>query len=336
MENNPRHFRASHVLIIAIVLCFVAVVLGVCLGAIKVSPLDFLQDWMSGNKTSTAYRIVMYTRIPRVFGALLAGCSLAVAGAILQAVLQNPLASPNVIGINSGAGLFVLVCSSFFPAQFGWISFAAFLGALFTAMFVYVLSAGINSSKATLILTGIAVTSVLGAGMNLILIIDPDAYVGASNFLVGGFQTITMKQLGFPVFYIIAGLILAMFLRQDLNVIGLGDSKAQSLGMNVPLVRFVMIMTAALLAGAAVSFAGLIGFIGLIVPHAIRFLIGNDNKWVIPICAFGGAAFTVLCDLFARTAFAPYEIPAGIILALLGGPFFIFLVLKNRKKVRND
>ena len=249
----------------------------------------------------------------------------------LQAVLQNPLASPNIIGVNSGAGLMVLLCSAFFPAMDALLPFAAFLGALATAMLIFALAMGPGVSRITLVLTGIAMSSILGAGMNCIMILYPDAYIGASTFLVGGLSGLTMNSLKFPAMYSLIGLILAMLMRRDMNIISLGTDTAKSLGMSVNRTRFLLIFTAAILAGAAVSFAGLIGFVGLVVPHAIRFLIGNDNRYLVPASAFGGASFVILCDLVSRMAFAPYVLPVGILLSFIGGPFFIYLIIRNRR-----
>lgn len=314
-----------------IILTVVSIALGLCLGSTQVSPADFISAALAGDITDPAYRIVVHSRLPRVLGALLAGSALAVSGAILQAVLQNPLASPNIIGVNSGAGLMVLLCSAFLPAHPALLPFSAFLGALATAMMIFALAMGPGVSRITLVLTGIAISSILGSGMNCIMILYPDAYIGASTFLVGGLSGLTLKGLNFPVIYIIVGLILAMLLRRDMNIISLGTETARSLGMSVNLVRFLLIFTSAVLAGAAVSFAGLIGFVGLIVPHAIRFLIGNDNQFLVPASAFGGAAFVIICDLISRIAFAPYEIPVGILLSFIGGPFFIYLIIHNRR-----
>lgn len=316
---------------VTIGLTLIAVLLGICLGATRISPAALLQTVLTGNTSDTAYRIVLYSRLPGVLGALLAGSALAVAGAILQAVLQNPLASPNIIGVNSGAGLMVLLCSALFPALDYLLPFAAFLGALTTAMLIFALAMGPGVSRITLVLTGIAMSSILGAGMNCIMILYPDAYIGASTFLVGGLSGLTLKSLRFPVVYILIGLTLAMLLRRDMNIISLGTETAKSLGMPVNKVRFLLIFTAAILSGAAVSFAGLIGFVGLVVPHAIRFLMGNDNRYLVPASAFGGAAFVILCDLISRTAFAPYVLPVGILLSFIGGPFFIYLIIHNRR-----
>lgn len=327
--NNQQ--KGTRMLLLTICLTVIAILLGICFGSTRISLASLLQAIINGDTTDATYRIVLYSRLPGVLGALLAGSALAVSGAILQAVLQNPLASPNIIGVNSGAGLMVLLCSAFFPAQDYLLPLSAFLGALATAMLIFALAMGPGVSRITLVLTGIAISSILGAGMNCIMILYPDAYIGASTFLVGGLSGLTLKSLRFPALYILVGLVLAMFLRRDMNIISLGTETAKSLGMPVNKIRFLLIFTAAILAGAAVSFAGLIGFVGLVVPHAIRFLIGNDNRYLVPASAFGGAAFVILCDLISRVAFAPYVIPVGILLSFIGGPFFIYLILRNRR-----
>ena len=181
-----------------------------------------------------------------------------------------------------------------------------------------------------MVLAGIAITTVFGAGMNTILIVDPDAYVGSSTFLVGGLSGVLMRDLAWPAAYIAVGLVAALAGAAKLNILSLGDEAAHSLGVNVRAVRLGMLAVAAVLAGAAVSFAGLIGFVGLVVPHLMRFFVGHDNRWVVPVSALAGAAFVVGCDLLARVLFAPYELPVGILLAFIGGPFFIYLILKNK------
>ena len=331
MKHCTNAQKGRWMLLFTIFLTVISVLLGISLGSTRISPADFLQAVLSGSTTDSTYRIVMYSRLPGVLGALLAGSALSVSGAILQSVLQNPLASPNIIGVNSGAGLMVLLCSAFFPAMDALLPFAAFLGALATAMLIFALAMGPGVSRITLVLTGIAMSSILGAGMNCIMILYPDAYIGASTFLVGGLSGLTIQGLRFPAVYILIGLILAMLMRRDMNIIALGTDTAKALGMNVNRTRFLLIFTAAILAGAAVSFAGLIGFVGLVVPHAIRFLIGNDNRYLVPASAFGGAAFVILCDLVSRMAFAPYVLPVGILLSFIGGPFFIYLIIRNRR-----
>ncbi|MFQ9741538.1 MAG: FecCD family ABC transporter permease [Slackia sp.] len=277
-----------------------------------------------------AKSILVNVRLPRVAAALLAGAALAVAGAIIQAVLDNPLASPNVIGVNSGAGLFVLMAAAFFP-QVPWISpCAAFVGALATAAVIFVISLNAGVSRLTVVLSGIAITTVFGAGMNTILIVAPDAYVGSSMFLAGGFSGVLLRDLAWPAALIAVGLAAGFSGAHRLNIIALGDDGACA-GLHVRASELGMLAVAALLAGAAVSFAGLLGFVGLIIPHIVRFLAGHDNRAVLPISALLGAAFVVGCDLLTRVLFAPYEVPVGILMAFAGGPFFIYLIFKNRR-----
>ena len=294
-------------------------------GSSSVSLGDLVAWATGGDVSASAKSILVNVRLPRVLAALLAGGALAVAGAIIQAVLDNPLASPNIIGINSGAGLFVLIAASVFPSALWLPPLAAFAGALATALPLAI------SRTLPPVLAGIAITSVFGAGMNTILIVNPDAYIGSSAFLVGGLAGVLMDDLWWPAVYIVAGLAAALLAAGKLNIMALGDDTAHALGMNVGACRLAMLGLAAVLAGAAVSFAGLLGFVGLIIPHLVRFFVGHDNRIVLPLSAVSGAAFVVVCDLLARVLFAPYEVPVGILMAFLGGPFFIYLILKNRR-----
>jgi len=329
-----KHRRTILILGGSFVLLLVVGVLGVCYGSSSISPID-LWALMTGGETKgsagTAQAIIVNIRLPRVFGAVLAGAALAVAGAIIQAVLNNPLASPNIIGVNTGAGVAVLIAAALFPALGYLLPVAAFVGALAAALIILAISVGGGVSKLTLVLAGIAISTVFTAGMNTILIVYPDAYVGSGTFLVGGLSGLTLHKLLGPAGYIVVALVLALFQGRTLNIITLGDVTAQSLGMRVALRRFFLIVLAAMLAGAAVSFAGLLGFVGLIVPHVVRFMLGSDNRLVLPASALIGASFVTLCDLLARVVFAPYELPVGILMAFIGGPFFIFLIVRYRR-----
>ncbi len=319
-----------------VVLVSLVVLLGVTAAAFLVGSssvsLGDLVAWATGGDVSAAAKsILVNVRLPRVLAALLAGAALAVAGAIIQAVLDNPLASPNIIGINSGAGLFVLIAASVFPSVL-WLSpLAAFVGALVTALIIFGISLGANTSRLTVVLAGIAITTVFGAGMNAILIVNPDAYIGSSSFLVGGLSGVLLDNLLWPAVYIAGGLAAALLAAGRLNIMALGDETAHALGLHVGACRLSLLGLSAVLAGAAVSFAGLLGFVGLIIPHLVRFFVGHDNRFVLPLSAVVGAAFVVVCDLLSRVLFAPYEVPVGILMAFLGGPFFIYLILKNRR-----
>ncbi|WP_368041322.1 FecCD family ABC transporter permease [Gordonibacter massiliensis (ex Traore et al. 2017)] len=323
--------KAPFVAVASVAVLAAVTAAGFLAGSSSVSLGDLLAWATGGDVSAAAKSILVNVRLPRVLAALLAGGALAVAGAIIQAVLDNPLASPNIIGINSGAGLFVLVAASVFPQVLWLPPLAAFLGALVTALVIFGISLGANTSRLTVVLAGIAITTVFGAGMNTILIVNPDAYIGSSTFLVGGLAGVLMDDLLWPAVYIAAGLAAALFAAGKLNIMALGDDTAHALGMNVGACRLAMLGLAAVLAGAAVSFAGLLGFAGLIIPHLVRFFVGHDNRMVLPLSAVAGAAFVVVCDLLARVLFAPYEVPVGILMAFLGGPFFIYLILKNRR-----
>ena len=307
-----------------------ATVTAFLVGSTSVSFQEFWAFLTGGAVSDSAKSILLNVRLPRVLAALLAGVGLALAGALIQAVLDNPLACSNVIGVNAGAGLAVLLVSSAFGSMLFLQPLAAFVGALITAVIIFIISLGAGTSRLTVVLAGIALSSLFGAGMNAVLIVNPDAYVGASTFLTGGLMGMMMSKLAWPSVYIIVGAVVTLLLASKLNIMSLGDATAHSLGMNVGRWRMLFLGLAALLAGAAISFAGLIGFVGLIVPHLVRFFVGYDNRIVLPLSAAFGAAFIVFCDLLARVLFAPYEIPVGILMAFIGGPFFIYLIIKNR------
>lgn len=332
LRDRPRRRVRPAVVAVLSAAALVGCALGAFLaGSSSVSAPELL-TWLSGGDVSDAAKsILVNVRLPRVLAALLAGSGLAVAGAIIQAVLDNPLASPNVIGINSGAGLAVLLAASVVPGALWLTPLAAFAGALLTALIIFGISLGANTSRLTVVLAGIAITTVFGAGMNTILIVDPDAYVGSSSFLVGGLSGVLLSDVAWPAAYLLAGMVAAMVTAPVLNIMSLGDDSAHSLGIRVGAWRLGLLGLAAVLAGAAVSFAGLLGFVGLIIPHLVRFFVGYDNRWVLPLSAVVGAVFVVVCDMLARVLFAPYELPVGILMAFLGGPFFIYLILRNRR-----
>ena len=331
MAGFSRDKAAPVATVVSVAVLVAATVAAFLVGSSSVSLGDLVAWATGGDVAASAKSILVNVRLPRVLAALLAGGALAVAGAIIQAVLDNPMASPNIIGINSGAGLAVLVAASVFPSALWLPPLAAFAGALATALVIFGISLGASTSRLTVVLAGIAITSVFGAGMNTILIVNPDAYVGSSAFLVGGLAGVLMDDLAWPAAYILGGLAVALLSAGKLNIMALGDDTAHALGMNVGATRLAMLGLAAVLAGAAVSFAGLLGFVGLIIPHLVRFFVRADNRIVLPLSAVCGAAFVVVCDLLSRVLFAPYEVPVGILMAFLGGPFFIYLILKNRR-----
>ena len=328
MEKNKSFLFVR--LFICFGLLLVSVIIGVCAGAVRISPFELFSD-LKTNGLSPNERIVLYIRLPRIAATILAGSALAVSGAVIQAVLGNPLAAPNIIGVNSGAGLFTVLCMALFPAAVKFIPAAAFLGALAAVLLVYGIARKTGASRMTIVLTGVGVSSLLNAAIDTVTTLYPDAVIGISSFKAGGVSGVTFNSLSPAWIFILIGISAAILLSHDLDVLSLGENTARSLGMNVGAVRFVFLVISAMLAGAAVSFSGLIGFVGLVVPHISRKIAGSsENTAVIPVCALIGGAFLTMCDTMARTLFAPFELPLGIVVSYIGVPFFLWLLMRNK------
>jgi len=278
-----------------------------------------------------ASNVILLARLPRTVGCILAGMALATSGVILQSVLINPMASPSVIGVNAGAGFFVALSGAVFttmsPAK---TSVFAFFGALTAVLFVLFIAEKTGASRMTLILAGMAVSSIFNAGTDAVITLVPDALIGYTSFRIGGLENLSMAKL-YPAAGLIGISLAVLFsMAGELDILALGTDTAESLGMHVKAVRLLFLILAAALAGAAVSFAGSIGFLGLIVPHIIRRFAGTESRILLPASALGGAIFLSVCDLLARLLFAPFELPVGIVLAFLGGPFFLWLLFRQK------
>lgn len=323
-QKTKLYFIGAGVLLIA------AGLMSLCLGSANITLKELWMALTEGAESGKAGRILWYARMPRTAACMLAGAALSVSGAMIQGVLTNKLASPGIIGVNAGAGLAVTVCCAL-GAFSGWIiAGAAFGGAMLAVMLVAVTAQKIGASRTTVILGGVAVNSCLNAASEAISILVPDAGMQAADFRVGGFSSVAYSRLIPAGILIAVGLILAFTLCNELDVISLGEETAQGLGMPVKKMRTVFLGLAALLSGASVSFAGLLSFVGLLVPHVARKLVSNESGRLLPFCALCGAGFVTLCDLLARTVFSPYELPVGILMSFIGGPFFLFLLMKRR------
>lgn len=314
--------------------CTLAAVLSLCLGAVRLTGPELVQALIRGPQDTAGY-ILWYVRLPRTAGCLLAGAALAVSGAVIQGVLNNTLASPSIIGVNAGAGLAVTVCCAL-GALSGWvIAGAAFLGAFGAALLIVTAARKTGASRATVILGGVAVNAFLGAISESIRTLVPETAMLAGDFRVGGFSSVSYLRLIPAGLGIVLGMGALFSLSADLDVLSLGEETAQGLGLRVRRTRTVLIMLSALLAGAAVSFGGLLGFVGLMVPHGVRRFCSSRSRFLLPMCALCGAAFVTCCDLAARLVLIPYELPVGILLSLLGGPFFL-MILRKRKGGTQD
>lgn len=281
---------------------------------------------------NTARVIIFGLRLPRLLAAALAGVGLATAGCILQAVTDNGLCAPNTVGVNSGAGFAVMLTLSIAPSLWRFLPLTAFIGALAaTAIVLWIARYGGGSQKNSIILAGVAVSALLGAGINFLSLRYPDVLSSYAAFSAGGFSGVKADELAVPAVMIAAGFVLALFLSPKISLLALGDDGAANLGVKVRALRVVSVAVASALCAAVVSFAGLLGFVGLILPHAARRLTGRGLRVCIPYAAAGGAALCILSDLLGRTLFAPSELPAGIIMAFIGAPFFIWLLCRRRE-----
>jgi iron complex transport system permease protein len=318
---------ARNAAIIASLLVFaLAAFLGaLSFGSLRLSFRELLV-LLGGGGEALHRAIIMNIRLPRNICAALVGASLAVSGAILQGIMRNPLAAPNLIGVSSGGGLAAMIVLIVFPGYSGALVPAAFLGALGTTTLVYALAWKRGVHPARLVLAGIAVSSLLGSFINALMIFFPNRVSGVLDFLVGSLSGRTWNHVRILWPYAAGGLALSFGLAPRLNILSLGDETAIGLGLKVEMTRFLAVATASLLAAASVSVVGLLGFVGLIGPHIARLLVGADFRVLLPASALLGAGLLVSCDVTARMLFDPVELPSGIVTAALGAPFFLYLL----------
>ncbi|MGH2370554.1 MAG: FecCD family ABC transporter permease, partial [Chloroflexota bacterium] len=291
--------------------------------------------------------IVWQLRLPRVLAGALVGAALATSGALFQGLFRNPMADPYVLGISSGAAfgatlalalpaVVVAPAALYGLAGYGLVPGAAFAGALGAAILVYSIARrGARMPITDLLLAGFAVAAVLGAGTTLLLVLNDRLLLRLRTVLAwmaGGIAVGGWEQLGTAAPLIALGLLLAFLLARWLDAFLLGEEGAATVGVPVERAKQCVVVVAALLTAAAVTLSGLIGFVGLLVPHAIRLIAGPSNQLLLPAAALGGAAFLVLADLLARTILAPLELPVGVLTALVGGPAFLVLLKRSRSR----
>jgi iron complex transport system permease protein len=286
---------------------------------------------------SATESIVLDIRLPRILLAGLVGAALAVAGASYQGLFRNPLADPYLIGVAQGAAVGAAV-GFLFPVALGALSssvipFFAFLGAMAAVLTVYWLArVGGALPVTTLILAGVAMGALLMAIVSYLITISGDKIHGVVFWLMGSFSVSQWSEVWVTLPVVILGGMIILIFARSLNLMQLGEEQAQQLGVNVEKMKLVLLAAATVVTAAAVSFVGIIGFVGIIIPHAVRLIWGPDYRFLLPLSVLIGAVFLILADIVARTALAPSEIPIGIITALCGAPFFLY-ILRRRTKV---
>lgn len=314
--------------IIVILLLIIVMIYAAITGSIKISPLELIQGLFTG--TNEDVQIIKDLRLPRIIIALFAGAMLSVSGTLLQAVVKNPLADPGIIGVSSGAGFMSILLVSIFPSLFFFMPLFAFIGGAVAFLLVYTLSwkSGLNPLR--MILVGVAINAVF-TGLSQVLGFMTNSALTTSVSQVTT-STLTMKNwsdVNIMLIYGTIGLTLAFLVYSWCNYLALEDKTAKNLGLNVNRSRLLVSIIAVLLASIATSIAGLFAFIGLLVPHIGRNLVGTDHKLLIPFSAIGGAVLVLLADTIGRAIMPPGEIPASILVAVIGGPFLIFLLRKS-------
>jgi iron complex transport system permease protein len=301
----------------------------------KLAVADFPSTWGVMDET-----IIFQIRLPRVIGGALIGAALAVAGVLFQGLLRNPLADPYIVGTSAGAALgatiaMVLPINLAFLG-FGLVPVAAFVGALASVILVYNLArVGGKTPVISMLLAGFVVSALLAAIVAFIMSISDRLDLNLHSvyaFLMGHISVTSWTQIAVIAPLVIGGIIAARFFARHLNAFSLGEEGASYLGIEVERDKMLILALGSLLTAAAVSISGLVGFVGLVMPHAVRLSLGPNHRLLLPASALAGAAFLVFADLLARTLLAPIEIPVGIITALIGAPFFLYLLRRSRRE----
>lgn len=320
--------RRLTLLLLALAITCVFISLGI--GSVDIELSKVWTDIMTGDD-STAKQIILELRLPRTLTAFAVGGLLALAGALLQVLLRNPLADPYILGVSGGAAVATLT-AMLAGISGGWLTGSAFVGSLVSIALVFGISrAGSGDTRLKLLLTGVIIAAGWGALISLILSISPSRQLYSMLFwLMGDLSYAQMPTLGIVV--LIAGLATAWWLARPLNLFSRGELFAASLGENPVRLRTIVYFLASLLTATAVTLAGSIGFVGLVIPHMLRLAGSNDHRWLLPQCVLLGGSFLVLADVLSRTVVAPQQLPVGVVTALIGVPLFLYLLLRSEKK----
>ncbi|MBW4829218.1 MAG: iron ABC transporter permease [Clostridiaceae bacterium] len=317
------------IILFSILLLFILMILTIGIGSVNI-PVKGIIDIFLGKGDEINRSIVMDMRLPRIILAVFVGASLSISGALLQSVMKNPLADPGITGVSSGASLVAILIMIYFPNLQRVLPLMAFLGAMTACAIVFLLSwdNGLNSLR--IILAGVAVNAMFLGATSLLSILNSEKIQGVLLWINGSLAYRGWREVSYFVPYSILGIVLSLFCIKGANLLSLGDNAAINLGVNVNRTRLLLSLVAVFLAGISTSVVGIIGFIGLIVPHISRLLLGYDYKYLIPMSGVLGGILLLLADTLARFIARPLELPVGVIMSMIGGPFFLFL-LRRRK-----
>lgn len=328
----------------------VALIVATAIGSVQISPGEILKILLKSTSLFHFQRtwdsadevIIIQLRLPRVCGAALVGTGLAVAGVLFQGLLRNPLADPYLIGTSAGAGLgatiAILLPAGLLLLGTSQIAIFAFVGAIIAVTLVYWLAhVGGRTPVVSLLLAGVVVTTLMSSCQALLIYLVPDAQLHFRSvfaWLSGGIAVESWSQVGIAALLTFSGLLASFTFTSTLNALALGEEGATHLGVPIERQKTLLIAVASLLTAATVSIAGLVSFVGLVVPHALRLILGPGHRLLLPASALGGALFLVVADLLARSIIAPAELPLGVLTSLVGGPFFLYLLRRSGQEYR--
>ena len=311
------------------VLCF-TILISLRIGSIDISFKELI-DGMFLSKQSNNFLIIRDLRMPRVLSAVLIGGNLAVAGALLQTTMKNPLADPGIIGISSGASLGAIAVMVIFTDLIKYKIILAFIGGIIAACLVYLIGEDKGFSPVRIILAGVCVNSILNALSSMVTVFNSAGVSSIQTWLLGSLVNVTWNDFKILALYTIVGIALCLLVIKSCDLMGLGDKTAQSLGLNVNRVRVMITFVAVFLTSISTGVGGVISFVGLVIPHICRFLIGSSHKFLIPFSYFMGGFLLLVADTVSRNIFRPYEIPVGLTMCLVGGPFFIYILRRSKR-----
>lgn len=323
--KDPKATRRFIILLVFLGLLLAALLYGLMMGSVSV-PAKEVWHALFDRTDSEARQIVWNLRLPRLMTGLLVGICLSMSGAFMQGVFRNPLADPGIIGVTAGAGLAAVTIMILFPEKMAYLPIAAFLGAMSATIIIYAVAWKGGAPTGRLILAGVAINSLLGAAMTALMILNSEKVQSVLPWMSGSLNGRSWPHFETIAPYAVIGIVASFFLVKHANMLMLGDEVAKLLGGRVERSRMLVVLVSTFMAGSAISVSGMIGFVGLVVPHIVRLLVGGNYKILLPVSALGGGILVVVADTAARSWFDPMEFPVGILLALLGAPFFLYLL----------
>lgn len=322
--------KVGYIFIGIIVLLFIALT-SMKLGSLEISYKELIIEIFK-NSNEGSISIIKDLRFPRIIIAILVGANLAICGVLLQVVVKNPLADPGITGISAGASLMAVLVMVLLPSLSNMKIILAFGGGLFSAFLVYFIAYDRGFSPIRIILSGVAINAMLSAMTSVLIMFNSTGISSVTNWLNGSLATVTWSDVNVLIVYSLIGIVISFTFSTTCNLMSLGDRAAKSLGIDINKQRIIISSIAVFLASISTSVAGIISFVGLIVPHICRFIIGSDHKYLIPFSGVMGSILLLIADTLGRCLFKPYDIPVGLVMSIIGGPFFIFLLRRSMKK----